>query len=200
MPASAPQPVLAPLTPAAIFLVATIDEGGESRRCTTRCRHLGSGALDRLPRSDQAAVGGHLDRLRRVGPAVLRPAPRRAAPVRRAARAAAITPRRRRAICCSTSAPSRWTSASSWPPSSSRRWPARSPIVDEVHGFKFFDNRDLMGFVDGTENPDGPIALSAPPRSATRIPISPAAATCTCRSTCTTWARGTRCRSRSRSG
>ena len=34
-------------------------------------------------------------------------------------------------------------------------------IVDEVHGFKFFDNRDLMGFVDGTENPDGPIAVSA---------------------------------------
>jgi putative iron-dependent peroxidase len=34
-------------------------------------------------------------------------------------------------------------------------------IVDEVHGFKFFDNRDLMGFVDGTENPDGPLARSA---------------------------------------
>lgn len=34
-------------------------------------------------------------------------------------------------------------------------------IVDEVHGFKFFDNRDLMGFVDGTENPDGPLAVSA---------------------------------------
>lgn len=34
-------------------------------------------------------------------------------------------------------------------------------IVDEVHGFRFFDNRDLMGFVDGTENPDGPIAVSA---------------------------------------
>jgi putative iron-dependent peroxidase len=34
-------------------------------------------------------------------------------------------------------------------------------VVDEVHGFKFFDNRDLMGFVDGTENPDGPLAVSA---------------------------------------
>ena len=34
-------------------------------------------------------------------------------------------------------------------------------IVDEVHGFKFFDNRDLLGFVDGTENPDGPLAVSA---------------------------------------
>lgn len=30
--------------------------------------------------------------------------------------------------------------------------------VDEVHGFRFFDDRDLIGFVDGTENP---IALAA---------------------------------------
>jgi putative iron-dependent peroxidase len=34
-------------------------------------------------------------------------------------------------------------------------------VIDEVHGFKFFDNRDLMGFVDGTENPSGQIAASA---------------------------------------
>ncbi|MDO4917186.1 MAG: Dyp-type peroxidase [Rothia sp. (in: high G+C Gram-positive bacteria)] len=26
-------------------------------------------------------------------------------------------------------------------------------VVDEVHGFKFFDNRDLLGFVDGSANP-----------------------------------------------
>jgi porphyrinogen peroxidase len=30
--------------------------------------------------------------------------------------------------------------------------------VDEVHGFRYFDNRDLIGFVDGTENPQGPLA------------------------------------------
>jgi putative iron-dependent peroxidase len=28
-------------------------------------------------------------------------------------------------------------------------------IVDEVHGFRYFDTRDLLGFVDGTENPQG---------------------------------------------
>ena len=28
-------------------------------------------------------------------------------------------------------------------------------IVDEIHGFKYFDDRDLLGFVDGTENPTG---------------------------------------------
>src|SRR5690606_37688300 len=33
--------------------------------------------------------------------------------------------------------------------------------VDEVHGFKFFDDRDLNGFVDGTENPVGPAAEAA---------------------------------------
>jgi putative iron-dependent peroxidase len=34
-------------------------------------------------------------------------------------------------------------------------------VVDEVHGFKFFDNRDLLGFVDGTENPSGAVAVDA---------------------------------------
>jgi porphyrinogen peroxidase len=28
-------------------------------------------------------------------------------------------------------------------------------IVDETHGFRYFDQRDLLGFVDGTENPQG---------------------------------------------
>ena len=33
--------------------------------------------------------------------------------------------------------------------------------VDEVHGFRYFDNRDLIGFVDGTENPQGEAAVEA---------------------------------------
>jgi len=33
--------------------------------------------------------------------------------------------------------------------------------VDEVHGFRFFDARDLLGFVDGTENPSGQAAIDA---------------------------------------
>jgi putative iron-dependent peroxidase len=28
-------------------------------------------------------------------------------------------------------------------------------VVDETHGFRYFDERDLLGFVDGTENPVG---------------------------------------------
>ncbi|PZQ88594.1 MAG: peroxidase [Leifsonia xyli] len=34
-------------------------------------------------------------------------------------------------------------------------------VIDEVHGFKYFDDRDLIGFVDGTENPEGPAASDA---------------------------------------
>jgi putative iron-dependent peroxidase len=34
-------------------------------------------------------------------------------------------------------------------------------VVDEVHGFRFFDERDLLGFVDGTENPVGLEAAEA---------------------------------------
>jgi putative iron-dependent peroxidase len=34
-------------------------------------------------------------------------------------------------------------------------------VVDEVHGFAYFDERDLLGFVDGTENPTGPDAIEA---------------------------------------
>src|ERR1700722_15653537 len=33
--------------------------------------------------------------------------------------------------------------------------------VDETHGFRYFEDRDLLGFVDGTENPRGAAALNA---------------------------------------
>jgi putative iron-dependent peroxidase len=34
-------------------------------------------------------------------------------------------------------------------------------VVDETHGFKYFDDRDLIGFVDGTENPVGQACIDA---------------------------------------
>jgi porphyrinogen peroxidase len=34
-------------------------------------------------------------------------------------------------------------------------------VLDEVHGFRYFDDRDLIGFVDGTENPVGEAAVRA---------------------------------------
>jgi putative iron-dependent peroxidase len=42
----------------------------------------------------------------------------------------------------------------------SRLGDAVSP-VDEVHGFTYFDERDLLGFVDGTENPVDEAAAEA---------------------------------------
>jgi len=33
--------------------------------------------------------------------------------------------------------------------------------ADEVQGFRYFEDRDLIGFVDGTENPRGAVALEA---------------------------------------
>jgi putative iron-dependent peroxidase len=34
-------------------------------------------------------------------------------------------------------------------------------VADEVHGFRYWDERDLLGFVDGTENPAGAAAAAA---------------------------------------
>ena len=34
-------------------------------------------------------------------------------------------------------------------------------VDDEVHGFRYFDERDVLGFVDGTENPRGDVAREA---------------------------------------
>lgn len=34
-------------------------------------------------------------------------------------------------------------------------------VADEVHGFRYFDDRDVIGFVDGTENPRGDAAQEA---------------------------------------
>jgi hypothetical protein len=71
-------------------------------------------------------------------------------------------------------------------------------IVDEVHGFKFFDMRDLLVRRRHRE-PGRPDAVSASQIGA-EDRISPAAAMCTCRSTYTTWRLGRRSRSPSRSG
>ena len=42
-----------------------------------------------------------------------------------------------------------------------RRLEGAVTLEDETQGFKFFDNRDLLGFVDGTENPTGAAATDA---------------------------------------
>jgi putative iron-dependent peroxidase len=42
-----------------------------------------------------------------------------------------------------------------------RRLGSAVTVADEVHGFRYFDERDVIGFVDGTENPVGQAAARA---------------------------------------
>jgi len=41
-----------------------------------------------------------------------------------------------------------------------QRLSERADVVDETHGFRYFDERDLLGFVDGTESPVDEAAAS----------------------------------------
>jgi putative iron-dependent peroxidase len=155
-----PQKVLAPLTPAAIFLVATIDEGGEEivhdaladisglvraigfrdpSKQLSVVTSIGSDAFDRLftgPRPIE------------LHPFVALDGPRHRAP---------STPGdllfhiRGNFLDVCFELAGKLVDAMA----------GAITVIDEVHGFRFFDNRDLMGFVDGTENPDGPLAVSA---------------------------------------
>ncbi len=160
MPAVLPQPVLAPLTPAAIFLVATIDDDGDETV------HDALGGISGLVRaigfrdptkrlSVVASIGCEaFDRLfSGPRPAELHPfveiqggrhhAPSTPGDLLFHIRAESMD------VCFELATKIVGSMA------------AAITVVDEVHGFRFFDNRDLMGFVDGTENPDGPIAVSA---------------------------------------
>jgi putative iron-dependent peroxidase len=155
-----PQAVLAPLTGAAIFLVLTINAGGEDA-----CRDLlGDWAAlrrsvgFRVPGDDLvcvAAVGSQAwDRL--FGG----PRPAELHPFRELTGArhhAPATPgdllfhiRHERMDLCFEFASQALS-----------RLGAAVTVVDETHGFRFFDERDLLGFVDGTENPEGTAAAAA---------------------------------------
>ena len=157
-----PQLVSSPLTSAAIFLVVTINPGDENRaQVLCLCPDLsallravgfraldgalscimgfGSEAWDRLFGSPHPAEL-HLFREIRSGP-----------------RHAVSTPgdlifhiRAKRMDLCfelATQIMSRLKGAVT--------------VADEVHGFRYFDERDVLGFVDGTENPAGSAAADA---------------------------------------
>jgi porphyrinogen peroxidase len=157
-----PQPVSAPLTRSAIFLVVTINPGPDNRAAVRSfCADLpaliravefrdleaglscvmgiGSDAWDRLF-GDPRPAELHPFREIRAGP-----------------RHAVSTPgdllfhiRAKRMDLCfeiATQVMARLGEAVS--------------AVDEVHGFRYFDDRDLLGFVDGTENPRGKAVIDA---------------------------------------
>jgi porphyrinogen peroxidase len=155
-----PQPVLTPLTEAAIFLVVTIDDGGEevARSLLADVAGLSRSVGFRIPDGELACVvgigSGLWDRLfGHPRPAGLHPLPEFAG----ARHQSVSTPgdllfhlRARRMDLCFELA-SKIT----------MRLAGHCCVVDEVHGFKYFDERDLLGFVDGTENPTGPSASAA---------------------------------------
>jgi putative iron-dependent peroxidase len=155
-----PQAVLAPLTPAAIFLVLTIDEGGEAT-VHEALPHI-SGLVRAIGFRDPAkrlsvvvSIGSDAwDRLfDGPRPADLHPffelqGPRHAAP---ATPGDLLFHIRAEMMDVCFELATRLVDAMA----------GGITVVDEVHGFRLFDNRDLLGFVDGTENPDGLLAVSS---------------------------------------
>jgi len=159
-PRVAPQAVLAPLTDAAIFLVMTVRPGGESvvRDLLEDVSALQRSVGFRLPAAKLSCVTGIgsdlWDRLF-AGP---RPAglhrfrawkgPKHVAPSTPGdllfhLRASQMD------VCFELAS------------KIGERLRDVADIVDETHGFKYFDERDLLGFVDGTENPTGQVASDA---------------------------------------
>ena len=157
------QPVAAPLTRAAIFLVVTLNPGSDNR-ATLRSFCADLAALVRavefrdLEGGLSCVMGFGSDAWDRLfGP----PRPAELHPFREIRAGSAPCGLHARATCCSTSAPSAWIFASSWPLSCMARIGNAVSPVDEVHGFRYFDDRDLIGFVDGTENPRGAAIIDA---------------------------------------
>ena len=160
MQAAEPQSVLTSLTEAAIFLVLTINPGAEDgvRDVLADASGLKRSVGFRIPEGELACVVGIGSRawdplFGSPRPAELHPfvevaGPRHTAPA---------TPgdllfhiRAHRLDLCFELA-QRIVS----------RLGGSAEVIDEVHGFRSFDERDLLGFVDGTENPEGTAAHDA---------------------------------------
>jgi putative iron-dependent peroxidase len=158
----AAQPIAAPLTRAAIFVVLTANAGFENHR-TIRSFCVDLAALVRavefrdLEASLTCVLGFGSDAWDRLfgSPRPLKLHPFKE--LRAGERHAVSTPgdllfhiRAKRMDLCFELATQIMA----------RLGAAVSP-VDEVQGFRYFDDRDLLGFVDGTENPRGDEAVDA---------------------------------------
>ena len=155
-----PQPVLSPLTAAAVFLVITVSRGGEAavRDLLADFAALQRSVGFRVPEGHLASIVGigsqAWDRLfSGPRPAELHPFRELAGERHRAA----ATPgdllfhiRASRLDLCFEFATQVMERLRGWVSG-----------CDEVHGFRYFDERDLIGFVDGTENPSGAEAAVA---------------------------------------
>ncbi|WP_327093887.1 Dyp-type peroxidase [Nocardia vinacea] len=155
-----PQPILEPLTPAAIFLVATIDEGGEAavRDLLADLPGLRRSVGFRLPGAGLtcvASIGSDAwDRLF-AGP---RPAELHVLPEFVGEHhSAPTTPGDLLFHIKSEFQDACFELAMTI----GDRLDGAVTIVDQTVGFRYFEQRDLLGFVDGTENPEGSAAFSA---------------------------------------
>ena len=160
LPEPEPQPLLAPLTSAAIFMVLTIEPGREEavRDLLADWAGLQRSVGFRVPEAPLACVAGigsaAWDRLfSGPRPAELHPFRELAGTVHRAV----STPgdllfhvKHERMDVCFEFVSQAMT-----------RLAGAVAVADEVHGFRYFDERDLLGFVDGTENPTGRAAGAA---------------------------------------
>src|SRR5215471_5653061 len=162
MPSAVPQPVVASLTRAAMFLVVTMNEGPES---VAAVRALSADLAGLLRAVGFRDLEGRLSCIMAFGSDAWdrlfgAPKPKELHPFReiRGRHHAPATPGdilfhirsgRRIDLCfeLATEIMSRLGDAVS--------------AVDEVHGFNYFDDRDLIGFVDGTENPVDEAAIDA---------------------------------------
>jgi putative iron-dependent peroxidase len=156
------QLVATPLTPAAIFLVVTVNPGPEAE---TAVRSLCTEMANLLRAVGFRDLEGRLSCIVSFGSEVWdrlfgNPRPAELHPFREfraGARLAIATPGdilfhirgQRMDLCFELAA------------QIMERIGAAVSSADEVHGFSYFDQRDLLGFVDGTENPDGQAALDA---------------------------------------
>jgi porphyrinogen peroxidase len=155
-----PQPVLRQLTAAAIFLVAEVSDGGEPvvRDLLGDLAALQRSVGFRVPGGELscvAGVGSHAwDRL------FAGPRPAELHPFRELAGA------RHRAVATPGDLLFHIRSGQmdlcfEFATQVMARLGGAVTVRDEVHGFRYFDERDLIGFVDGTENPTGQAAAAA---------------------------------------
>jgi putative iron-dependent peroxidase len=159
--AEQPQPIVGQLTEAAIFLVGVATPGGEDalREALADVTGLKRSVGFRIPEGELSCVVGiGSDLWDRI--CAGRPRPKdlhRFIPLAGTKHTAVSTPgdllfhiRAHRLDLCFELA-QRLTD----------RLSGLVRIIDEVHGFRSFDERDLLGFVDGTENPEGQAAQQA---------------------------------------